>query len=168
MSDQKLIIMIIAGAVLFVAAAYFTRAKQRRALAALVGGIVGTICGELGDIAGYHLGLWRYAGATPSHAPQFTYVAVSLAVGGAALIGWRVSRRFGLRGLAVFICVMGILSTIGDVVADALVGMQTLSPGLLPLVGDVIVWVTVHGVAQVVMQLIAGPAADDGLARTRA
>ncbi|HEV7844376.1 MAG TPA: hypothetical protein VGO69_11815 [Pyrinomonadaceae bacterium] len=168
MSVQKLIFMILAAVVLFIAATFFTRAKQRRALAALVGGIVGTLCGELGDIAGYHLGLWHYAGATPSHAPQSAYVAVSLAVGGAALVGWRVSRRFGLRGLAIFICVIGVLSTIGDIVADALVGMQTLSPGWLPLVGDVILWVIVHGVAQGVMQLMAGPAADDGLSRTRA
>src|SRR5258708_791980 len=91
---------LVAAPLVFAVAALFTRAPWRRVLATLVGG-VGFAAGNVGwDLLGRRAGWWHYPGFGV-HAPLVWYAAAGLGATGAALVGWRVTRRFGWRGLLV-------------------------------------------------------------------
>ncbi len=170
MTTQQLILIDCFCLVLLGLAAYFTRATPRRLLGALVGGVAATVLGVGLDVAGHSLGWWHYTFVTTPYGPPLMYVAVGLWYGaGVALIGWRVTRRFGGRGQAAFIGFMTVYGPIRDYVGVAATGgaIQVITPGIAPAVGDAALWATIIAVAQGVMRLVAGPAASDRLARTR-
>src|SRR5262245_8801878 len=88
---------------------YFTRAVPRRVLGAAIGGLVATAIGIGFDVLGDAMGWWHYAMGTTAHGPALMYLALWLWYGvGVTLIGWRVSRRFGRRGLVGFIAFMAV------------------------------------------------------------
>lgn len=95
------------------------------------------------------------------------YVAVGLWYGaGVALIGWRLTRHFGWRGQAAFISLMSVFGLGRDYAVAAVSGVIVFAPGIKTVVGDVVCWAILLGMAQGVMRLIAGPAKYDRLART--
>jgi hypothetical protein len=97
MTTQRLILIgascVYAG--LLVATAYFTRATVRRVAGALSGGVAVGVVGVGIEILAHTLGWWRYPSVQTSYGPPLLYPAVVLLFAALALIGWRVTRRFG-------------------------------------------------------------------------
>jgi hypothetical protein len=82
------------------------------------------------------------------------------------LVTWRVARRFGLRGLAVFVGVVAVIGAPRDyLIAAKFPQWMVFAPGVAPLLADAGTYVGIIILGHAVMSLIAGPARDDRLAR---
>jgi hypothetical protein len=85
-----------------------------------------------------------------------------------ALIGWRVMRRFGTRGLAVFLSTLAVVGTLRDYpIAARLMGLVEFAPGVVLAIIDGLLWAGLTALAIAVMRAICGPAHEDRLARRR-
>ena len=83
-----------------------------------------------------------------------------------ALIGWRVTRRFGSRGQTAFLCAVTILGTLRDYrVAARFPEFVVFAPGISTVLVDAALWGGLLVFAQLVMRLVAGPVTADPLAR---
>jgi hypothetical protein len=83
-----------------------------------------------------------------------------------ALIGWRVTRRFGWRGQAALLFAVASLGTLRDcLVATWLPDFIVFAPGIGIVLVDAACWSGLLAVAQVVMRLVAGPVREDPLTR---
>jgi hypothetical protein len=82
------------------------------------------------------------------------------------LIGWRIQRRWGLRGLIIFLVAVGVLGTVNDFAgaAAASANLIVFGAGIMPVLADTLCSATNALVAQVGMRLVAGPAPADRLA----
>jgi hypothetical protein len=166
MTTQQLILWSCAYLVEFGIVVYFTRATARRVLAALAGGAVAAALG-LGAIGVCEaLGWWRVPFAsTPYFLPLF-YLGLSISLTPIYLVTWRLARRFGWRGLAVFLCVVAIIGPPRDyLIAAMFPKWMVFAPGVAPILADAATYVGLVALGHVVMRLIAGPASDDQLAR---
>jgi len=157
--------------VLLAVTAYFTRATPRRLLGAVVAGAAIALVGVGFDVVGDMRGWWHYTSVSTRYGPPLMYVALALWYGAAvALIGWRVTRRFGWRGQVTFIAFMGVYGPLRDYVGTAVTdgSIQVMGPGIMPLVADVTLWAGLVAAAQGIMWIVAGPASADALyARVR-
>ncbi len=160
----------IASAILLTIIIYITRATRRRIAGALVGGLVVGLMVILIDFIASSLGLWYYPGSTTGYGPLGYYIPNALFYGaGIALIGWRINRRFGVKGLAVFIILLGFYGVSRDFIFTATTSSSNIivfGTGIVPVIADALAWMALLTVAQIVMWLIAGPAKEDKLART--
>jgi len=157
------IALLLAGVVV-----YFTRAVPRRVLGAALGGLVAIGIGTSLDVLGDAMDWWHYTMGTTGHGPVLMYVAIWLWWGvGAQLIGWRLNRRFGRRGLFGFIGFLAVYGTLRDYVGVTLTNgaVQVIGSGIRPLVADVVLWGTFNAVAQGIMWLTAGSPESDPFVR---
>jgi hypothetical protein len=162
------LIILFAGAYLveLMAVVYFTRATTHRVIGALVGGAAGGLLG-MGAIAMCEaLGWWRIPFAsTPYFLPLF-YLGLSISLTPIYLVTWRLARRFGWRGLAVFV---GIVTLIGPprdyLIAAAFPKWMVFAPGMAPILADGATYAGMVVLGHAVMRLIAGRASEDQLAR---
>jgi serine/threonine protein kinase len=138
----------------FGGAVYFTRATVWRSFGALCGGVVFALV-----IAP------SFADAFP--AARLFYPATVLGGAVYALIGWRVSRRFGWRGQVAFIAVMSIYGPIRSRIAAAASTAIVVAPGFLSYVAGAAIWACAIAASLATMRLVAGPARNDRLARSR-
>jgi hypothetical protein len=151
---------------LFCVVAFFTRATRRRIAGALCSVAVFTALSAPIDTVGMRTGLWTYPTCIdPPHPPLLVYVGQALEfVGCVALVGWRVQRRFGARGIAVIAAVVCTLGAVRDFsVAAALPQMMHMGPIPGSLFADVVAWGIVVTVALGVMRIVSGPARSDPL-----
>src|SRR6267142_814296 len=141
MTPLQLIVVTCAYLVELVVVVYFTRATSRRIVGAFAGGAaVG--CFGMGAIA---LGL--VISVTPIY-----------------LITWRLARRFGWRGLAVFIGIVAIIGPPRDYLfASTFPKWMVFAPGVAPILADAATYVGIVAIGHAVMRLIAGPSRDDRL-----
>lgn len=168
--DQVTIYGTIGTAIALIIIIYFTRATRRRIIGALAGGLTMGLLVILIDFIVSLLGFWYYPGSTTGYAPLGYYIPTALFYGsGIALIGWRINRRFGIKGLAAFIILFGLYGSIRDYVTAATVskGIIIFGLGIVPVIADYLTWVGGITTAQIVMWLVAGSAKDDRLARTK-
>src|SRR5688572_29622694 len=107
-AQQLLLVAFCFYAVVLAVVAYFTRATWRRFLGALAGGLAVAVVGVGIEVLLQTLGFWHYPSAEQPYGPLLMYPAIVLAWGVLALLGWRVTRRFGWRGLAVFLTVVTV------------------------------------------------------------
>lgn len=111
MTTRQLLVVICAYLVELITVVYFTRPSSRRVVGALAGGAVVGCFGLGAIVLGNALGLWRIPIYwTPSFLSLF-YLAFVISASPIYLVTWRLERRFGWRGLAVFI---GIVALIGQ------------------------------------------------------
>ncbi|HTQ48789.1 MAG TPA: hypothetical protein VMI75_38790 [Polyangiaceae bacterium] len=151
---------------LFCVVAFFTRATPRRIAGALCSVAVFTALSAPIDTVGLRTGLWTYPSCIdPPHPPLLAYVGQALEfVGCIALVGWRVQRRFGRRGVAALAAVVCALGAVRDFsVAAALPQMMHMGPLPGSLIADVVAWGIVVSVALGVMRIVSGPAPSDPL-----
>ncbi len=108
MTTLQIIVMTGAYAVALAAAIYFTRATSHRVVGALAGGVAAGCWGLGAIIVGEALGLWRdFLPSTPGVWVLF-YLGLAISLSPIYLVTWRVARRFGLRGLAACLIVVGV------------------------------------------------------------
>jgi hypothetical protein len=114
--DPKILVLgVIATAILFAVIALLTRAPLRRILAVLVGAVPLIPLIMLCDAIAARLGWWHYPSVRTGNAPLAWYLAAALFYGAAlGLVGWRVIRRFGKRGLIGFLVVFGLFGVMRD------------------------------------------------------
>lgn len=162
-------ILILASCVygsLLLATIYFTRATLRRVLGALAGGAAVAVVGLGVEGLAHARGWWRYTAADTPYGPPAIYPVVVVAFTFLALIGWRIQRRFGLRGLAVFLAILGIVGTLRDyLVAGRIMGLVVFAPGIALAIIDAFLWAGLTALAIAVMRAVSGPARSDRLAR---
>ena len=151
---------------LFCAVAWLTRAKPRRIAGALAAVAVFTALSAPIDNLGAATGLWSYPTCeSPPHPPLAAYLGQALEfVGSLALIGWRVQRRFGARGIAWLFAIALPLGACRDFSAAAIFpDVIRFGPQPAALIADVAAWAVVVLVALGVSRMIAGPARADAL-----
>src|SRR6266850_4388940 len=166
MTTQQIILWTFAYLIELGAVIYFTRATARRVVAALVGGAAAGLLG-LGAIGICEaLGWWRVPFAsTPYFLPLF-YLGLSISLTPIYLVTWRLARRFGWRGLAVFLCVVAVIGPPRDyLIAAMFPKWMVFAPGVTPILADAATYVGLVALGHAVMRLIAGPASKDQLAR---
>jgi sterol desaturase/sphingolipid hydroxylase (fatty acid hydroxylase superfamily) len=158
---------VIATAVLFAVIAFFTRATLRRIVGALVGSIPLIPMVMFYDSIAARLGWWRYPSVTAgSIAPFAWYLAAALFYGaGLGLIGWRVIRRYGRRGLIGFLIVFAIFGVTRDYFYSFTTEVIKFGPGPIPLIADLFAYASPAAIVQLVMYWISGPPGSDPLAR---
>ncbi|HLO00478.1 MAG TPA: hypothetical protein VK208_18615 [Pyrinomonadaceae bacterium] len=145
---------------------YFTRATAGRVVGALVGGAAAGLL-ALGGIALCEtLGWWRVPFAsTPYFLPLF-YLGLAISLTPIYLVTWRLARRWGWRGLAVFLCVVAVIGPPRDyLIAAMFPKWMVFAPGVAPILADGATYVSIVALGHVVMRLIAGRAGEDRLAR---
>jgi eukaryotic-like serine/threonine-protein kinase len=150
---------------------YVARARPKRVIGALAGGMLVAIDAGIKLRLDYALGWWRGRFAEDqnpldvfSHPPIF----LILIFGSAAylLIMWRVSRRFGRTGLAILIVCAGVHLTLKERLWwDISISVTTMSFGPYSLAFDGALWIMGFVAGYATMRLIAGRARADGLAR---
>jgi hypothetical protein len=162
-------ILIVAGcvyAVVLVATAWFTRANLRRIAGALLGGIAVAIVGIGIERLAHTFGWWRYPWLDTSYGPPLIYPVAVFMFAAIALVGWRITRRFGSRGQMVFLVVL----TIGGTLRDYFWGgrrpdLIVFAPGVGTVLVDAACWVGLAIIAQAVMRWVAGSAKSDPFVR---
>jgi hypothetical protein len=163
---QAIWIALVVYAVLLAATMYFTRPGRRRLLGALAGGIAVAAVGVGIETLFHRLGYWRYPSVDAAYGPVTLYPLVVLVFTMLALIGWRVTRRFGWPGWIVFVAILATLGALRDfLVAERVLGIIVLAPGPATVAVDAAIWIGTVTLAQAAMRLVAGPAAADPLGR---
>jgi hypothetical protein len=168
MTTQQLILIAASGVylVVIVVTAYFTRATRRRVIGALIGGAAVGLVGVGIECLAHAMGWWRYPFVETPYGPPLMYPVVVLLFAALALIGWRVTRRFGWRGQAAFLCAVALLGTLRDYrVAAWLPEFIVFAPGIGTVLVDAACWAGMLALAQGVMRFVAGPVRRDPLAR---
>jgi len=152
--------------VLLTATTFFTRATRRRFLGALAGGLAVAVIGVGVEVLFQTLGFWHYPSADQPYGPPLMYPLIVVMLAMLALLGWRVMRRFGWRGQAVFLIAIVVVGTLRDyLVAGQALGFIVFAPGPLTVLVDAACWAGTTALAQAVMRLVAGPADSDRLAQ---
>jgi hypothetical protein len=169
MTKQQQFILIAANCnylALAVITVYFTRATSRRVAGALLGGIAVALVGVGIELVAHTLGWWRYPFVETSYGPPLMYPVVVFLFTMLALIGWRVTRRFGWRGQAAYLAAVTFLGTVRDYGISAwLPDFIDFAPGFSIVFIDAACWAVLLVLAQVAMGLVAGPVKGDALAR---
>ncbi len=155
---------------LFIIAVYLTRASVLRAIAALAAAIAFGVANVLWDRAAFQLGWWSYPAFAGARLVWLVYLPSGLVAGGAfGLLGWRVVRQYGARGLATFLALWSLWGLIHDYGGALLFrdsNLMRFGPGMLPVLADVALYASCGAIAQLVLRIVGGPFNADPLARS--
>jgi len=164
MTTQQLILISCLYLAELVVVTYFTRATARRIAGALAGGAAVGLFGLGAITLGNALKFWRVPIFwTPYFLPLF-YLGLVISVTPIYLVTWRLARRFGWRGLAVFICIVAIIGPPRDyLIAAKYPAWMVFAPGVAPILADAAAYVGIVAIGHAVMRLMAGPAREDRL-----
>lgn len=167
MTTRELIVATCLYLVALIGVAYFARATAGRIAGAVAGGgVVGLAVIGVTALAEV-LGWWRVPGFwTPSKLPIF-YLGCGISCAPIYLITWRIARRFGRRGLAMFLGAVAVVGPLRDYrIAAIFPEWIVFGPGVLPVLAVAATYVgVVVALGHAVMRLVAGPARGDPLAR---
>ena len=159
MTTLQIIVFTCAYSVALAAVIYFTRAPWRRVVGALAGGAAAACLGMGAIVLGEALGMWRVPlPSTPGVLVVF-YLGFAISLSPIYLITWRVARRFGWRGLAVCLIVVGVIGPPRDYLYAAIYPeWMVFAQGVLPILADAASYISIVALGHVVMWLVAGPA----------
>ena len=166
MTTQQIILWTLAYLIELGVVIYFTRATARRIVGALIGGLAAGMLG-MGAIALCEaLGWWQIPFAsTPYFLPLF-YLGLSISLTPVYLVTWRVARRFGWRGLAVFLCAVAVIGPPRDyLIAATFPKWMVFAAGVAPILADAATYLGMVALGHAVMFLVAGPGRADRLVR---
>jgi hypothetical protein len=150
----------------FAAVAYLTRPKMLRIGGALCGGAVFGLVALLAVALGETKGWWRVPKAGSSHFQFLLWLGFAVSCTPVYLVTWRVGRRFGRRGLAVFALAAAVIGPPRDYgIAAMFPNWIVFSPGIAPVVVVATIYALLVVVGHTVMRFVAGPAQDDSLAQ---
>jgi hypothetical protein len=145
--------------IVMVVTAYLTRATKRRVAGAVIGGATVALVGVGIECLAHVAGWWRYPSVEIPSGPPLMYPVIILLFAALALIGWRVTRRFGWRGQVAFLCAVTILGTLRDYrIAAWFPEFVVFAPGIEIALVDAACWAGLLALAPTVMRLVAGPA----------
>jgi hypothetical protein len=169
MTTLQMLLMIGLYGVLLVVVIYFTRATARRVVGALIGGAAVGFFG-LGAIKLCEaLGWWKIPFASTPYFAFIFYAGIAITCSPIYLVTWRVARRWGWRGLAVFVAVIAVIGPPRDYLyATTFPKWMVFSPGVAPILADSVTYIGIVLLGHVVMWLVAGSARADRLARQSA
>jgi hypothetical protein len=155
---DRLTVSLVASPFVFAACALATRAPARRMAAALAGGVAFAFGNAAWDVLANAAGWWTYPGlGGASRGPALWYAAAGLSASGVALIGWRVVRRFGRRGLAAFLIGFAAYCLARDLrVAAAPDSVIQFAPGPVPRLADGVAALTLMAAALAVQFALGG------------
>jgi hypothetical protein len=138
--------------------AYLTRAPCKRLIGALSGGVAVAVVGVGVEHLAYVRQWWRYPFVDAPYGPPLIYPVAILLFAAIALVGWRVTRRFGWAGQVGFLGAVTILGTVRDYrVAALFPELFVFAPGIQVVLVDAACWAGLLMLAQIVMRLICGP-----------
>jgi uncharacterized membrane protein len=152
---------------LFVTAAVvvLTRPTPRRIAGSLAGSAAASVV-TLGVLAlGERLGLWHMTIAWKPYFLALFLLDVTLCAF-IFLITWRIARRFGWRGLAVFLAILAVIGPPRNYwYMRQFPEWGSYAPGIAPVLAISATYVVLVLVGHGVMRLVAGPANQDHLSR---
>lgn len=167
MTTWQLIAVICAYAVELLVVIYFTRATAWRIAGAFAGGAAIGCVGIGAIILGNRLGFWRVPISWTFSFLTLFYLGFAISVSPIYLVTWRLTRRFGWRGLAVFTGIVAIIGPPRDYLFAAVFpAWMVFAPGIAPIVADATAYVGIVVLGHAVMRLVAGDSATDRLARS--
>jgi hypothetical protein len=144
---------------ILIATIYFSGATPRRVAGAVAGGAVVAVVGVGVEALGHARGWWKYTSDDTPVGPVAMYPAIVVVWTFLALIGWVVIRRFGGRGLAIFLGTLAIVGALRDYfIAGKLLGLIVFAPGPLVAIIDGFLWAGLTVLAILVMRFVSGPA----------
>lgn len=166
MTALQILVMTGAYSVALAAAIYFTRAPSRRVVGALAGGAAAGCLGLGAIMSGEALGVWRIPlPSTPGVLALF-YLGLAISCSPIYLITWRVAGRFGWRGLAVCLIVVGVIGPPRDYLYAAIYPeWMVFAHGVAPILADAATYVAIVALGHAVMWRVAGPARQDTRSR---
>ena len=164
MTRLELIVVMGLYLVGLVVVVYFTRATSRRIAGALAGGAAVGCFGMGAIVLGNALGLWRVPILWTLYFVVLFYLALAISVTPIYLVTWRLVRRFGLRGLVVFVGIVAIIGPPRDYLyAAKFPDWMVFAPGVAPILADAATYVGIVVLGHAVMHFVAGPSGDDRL-----
>jgi hypothetical protein len=163
-------LIVVTGAYLveLVVVVYFTRARSRRVVGAFVGGAAVGCFGMGAIVLGNAWGLWRVPIFWTPYFVALFYLGLVISVTPIYLVTWRLARRFGWRGLAVFIGIVAIFGPPRDYLfAATFPKWMVFAPGVAPILADSATYIGIVVLGHAVMRVIAGPSRADRLRNER-
>jgi hypothetical protein len=133
----------------------------------MLGGLAVVVVGLGIEASAHHFGWWRYPFEDRAIGPPLIYPAVWAAFTALALLGWRIARRFGPRGLLCALLLVSVAGTTRDyLVATVMPWLVQIGsrPGIVLI--DFLCWSGLS-VAYLCMRAWAGDARSDMLRRRR-
>jgi hypothetical protein len=166
MTTSQLILMTSLYLAAFVGVAYLTRAKVPRIAGALCGGAVFGVVALLAVALGETQGWWLVPKAGSAHFRLLLWLGFAVSCTPVYLLTWRVARRFGGSGLAVFTLAAAVIGPLrGYLVAAIFPDWIAFSPGIAPVFAVATIYALMVVVGHAVMRIVSGPAQGDSLAR---
>lgn len=166
MTTQQIILWTCGYLIALVAVIYFTRATARRVLGAMAGGAVAGLFGVGAIALCESLGWWWVSYASTPYFLALFYLGASISLMPIYPVTWRLARRFGWRGLAVFLCIVTIIGAPRDYfIAAMFPKWMVFAPGVAPILADSATYFGIVVLGHAVMRIVAGPARQDRLAR---
>jgi hypothetical protein len=145
--------------VALVVVAFLTRATARRIAGALAGGSVFAVI-AIGIIAlGEAVPWWHMAITWEPYFLALLLFGFAVSAAPVYLVTWRISRRFGWRGLAVVVVFAAAIGPPRDYWYMAkFPEWGSYAPGIAPMLAIAVTYALMVVVGQSVMRLVAGPA----------
>ncbi len=158
--QSALIIGAIGAPLLFLLSAWLTRPSQREVSAALLAGGAYALSNATWDQVAFGAGLWSYPAFEGSALLWLLYIPAGMVSGGAfGLVGWRLTRRFRRKGLALFLLgwsLWGLLHDFGGAALFASSSLVEFAPGPLPVLADGLLYAFCGTLAQMVIRAFMG------------
>ena len=161
--DQVTLIGLIVAPAIFALCAYFTRANLRRTAGGLLGSLAYSLVQYAWDRAAAVAGWWSYPGYENTGGlpmPAAIYLFSGLVFGGFGLIGWRIARRFGWKGLLGFLAAWSVWGFALDHVGSSLFAssrLMEIGPDAMAHVADFLVYATCMAAVLLAIRVVGGP-----------
>ena len=163
--ETRIFGLVISGT-FFLIAAYFSRAGQRRIFGVTIASCLVAIYVMGMDYFAAKMNWWHYPAYVNGYGPIEWYITLGLAYGGAlGFVGWRILRRFGLKGFAIFVIGFTTYGITRDYVASSVSNIIIFSSGPIPWIADFCSYASALILVQLILLVLVGTPKSDKLVR---